>query len=101
MKFSPSLLLATFTSVLALFLWWVFASRSSLPDPTATETLLQSLLDGSDEKEISKPSAITVPASPEAGRSADPQVKVALLSQSPPRSISLQTELVAVVLLGR
>lgn len=102
MKFSPSLLLATFTSVLGLVLWWVLASRSSLPDTTATETLLQNLMDGSageeassdpakgNSVEISNPSAVTVPAIPKAGRSADPQLKVALLSQSPPRRISLQ-----------
>ena len=103
MKFTPSLslLLTTFTSVVALGLWWGYGGRSSQPDPTASEILLQTLLDGSDEKgslpvtaqgstdEPPTPSAVTVPAIPEAGRSADPQLKVALLSQSPPRSISL------------
>lgn len=104
MQFTPSLslLLTTFTSVLALGLWWGSGGRSSQPDPTASETLLQTLLEGSDESGASTvpakgsmdepptPSAVTVPVIPEAGRSADPQLKVALLSQSPPRSISLQ-----------
>ena len=102
MNFSPPLLLTTFTSVLSLGLWWGYAEHSRSFDASTSETLMQTLLEGSDQEEAAldltkrignqdaTPRAITNPAGPKAGRSIDPELKVALLSQSPPRSIALQ-----------
>ena len=104
MKVPAPLLLTILTSVLAVALWDGLTSRSPMQDPTASETLLQTVLDGTDgEKplsesipaepsrtEVSSQNAVTVPDIPAAGPSPDPDLRVALLSQSPPRSISLQ-----------
>jgi len=102
MKVSTPLLLTSFTGVLALGLWWGFSERSRRLDASASEFLLQTLLEGSQQEEPAndptkrtsnqdaKPRAVTIPSVPEAGRSPDPQLKVALLSQSPPRSIAVQ-----------
>ena len=102
MKFSPPLLLTSFTSVLAVGLLWGYSERSRNLDASASETLLQTLLEGSDHDEAAldptrhigsqgaTPKAFTVPAVPQAGLSGDLELKVALLSQSPPSSIALQ-----------
>lgn len=102
MKISPPLLLTTFTGVFALGLWWGFSERSRRLDAAASEFLLQTLLEGSPQEapendptkrtshQDAIPRAVTIPSVPEAGQSPDPQLRVALLSQSPPRSIAVQ-----------
>ncbi|PTT99213.1 hypothetical protein DBR45_29125 [Pseudomonas sp. HMWF031] len=61
MKVPVPLLLTILTSVLAVALWDGLTSRSPMQDPTASETLLQTLLDGTDGE---KPLSESIPAEP-------------------------------------
>lgn len=103
MNTTPPLLLTILTGGVALALWWGGVGRGPRMDPTASETLLQTLLDGAvaeeeprspnassgDGSAVSTAQPVAVPSVPDAGSSPDPEIKVALLSQSPPRSIAL------------